>query len=80
MVEGSGGGAIHDEVLLLQAKVAHSSGWVVVARSEEDLPGDGVGEALFFHPPDMGGELYLCICVCVCTCVFLYLCLCICQT
>ena len=32
LVEGGGGGAVHDEV-------AHSSGWVVAARSEEDLPG-----------------------------------------
>ena len=77
LVEGGGGGGVHDEVLLLQAKVAHSSGWVVVARSEEDLPGDGVGEALFFQPPDMGGESG-CIYVFGFVCVLAYFCICVC--
>ena len=56
LVEAGGGGGEHDEEFLLEAQAAHPRCGVVAAGSREDLPGDGVGGALVFQLPDMGGE------------------------
>ena len=53
LVEAGGGGGEHDEVLLLEAQPAHPRRGVEAACSREDLPGDGVGEALVLQLPDM---------------------------
>ena len=54
--EAGGGGGEHDQELFLQAQATHASRGVEAACSRQNLPGDGVGEALVLQLPDMGGQ------------------------